>query len=97
MRFILILISVIYLSHFTGFEAAAEVPAQWSTSRYAADIRFVDTGHWQAEKWYIGECSGDIAPRHERIKLYEEYNKGSDVIEVRLVSKYRADRIYCIK
>jgi len=75
----------------------AEEKAQWSTSRYSSDIQFIVVTEYRAERWYIGPCSGDNTPSYERTKLYQVYNKGPGIKEVRLVSKYKADKIYCIK
>ena len=76
--------------------AVADEKARWATSRYDADVEFTVVDDRSAAKWFIGECFGDIAMRAGRIKLYRTYHKGSGIKEVRLVSKYEADKIYCI-
>ncbi|MCK4819243.1 hypothetical protein KA005_25955 [bacterium] len=77
--------------------ALADEKARWATSRYDADVKFTVVDDRSAAKWYVGECSGDIALRGDRTKIYEVDHKGSGIEEIRLVSKYEADKIYCTK
>lgn len=99
-KFINSYLSIAVILIFSGMISLvyAEEKALWATSRYAADIIFVVVDDHDAPKWYIGECSGDITMRSDRIKLYESDYKGSSIQEVQLVDeKYYADRVFCVK
>ena len=54
----------------------AEEKALWATSKYAADIIFVVVDERKAPKWYIGECSGDITMRSDRINYMNLITRG---------------------
>lgn len=75
----------------------AKIYAVYSTSRYSADIKYIPVDY-ASEKWYIGECSGDITMSADRLHLYESDRKGTGVQEVGIVyNKFEATTVICIK
>lgn len=78
----------------------ADIPrvyAERATSRHNADIIYYNVDA-ATEKWYIGECFGDIVIKADIKLLYEEYHKGPEIQEVEIVyNKFDADLIICVK
>ena len=89
---------------FAAIQSTAQAQAQEhriyaepTTSRIDADIIYYEVDY-DGEKWYIGECFGDIVMRADRMRLYKSDHKIPGVHKVVIVyTKFDADTIICIK